>query len=73
MSKKTKRYSVPVRSHVSANYIVWATSKDAANKIVDKEMTASMLRQLKEADPHPAIKNIDGYIETIKFMIEILP
>lgn len=70
--KKTKTYSVPVHSHVTAHYIVQATSKDEANKIVEKEMEASMKRQLAGAPKHPHLKKLDGWTETYKSSIKIL-
>ncbi len=70
--KKVKTYSVPIRTHVSADYIINAYSKEDAHKKVAKEMEQSLKRKLKEAIPHPQIRNIDGYTETLKSQIEII-
>lgn len=56
---KKKIYSVPVTSTVNAEYLIEATSKDQANRLVAREMEVSMRRQLKGAQPNPQIKNKD--------------
>lgn len=71
--KQVKTYVVPVRSHVSADYVIQATSKEEANRIVSAEMEASLKKLLKDAKafPRPEIEGLDGYSETIKSMISI--
>lgn len=68
---KKKTYIVPVRSHVSGDYIVEATSKKEAYKIVSIEMEQSLKKQLLNAVPHPQIKNLSGYTEAMKSQVEI--
>lgn len=68
---KKKIYIVPIRSHVSGDYIIEATSKKEAHEIVSKEMEESLNRLLSQAKPHPQIKNLSGYTEAMKSLIEI--
>lgn len=68
---KIKKYIVPVRSHVSAEMIVHATSKNEAYSIASKDIEESLKKQLAAAVPRDDIKNLTGYTEAMKSSIEI--
>lgn len=69
--KVLKTYVVPVRSHVSSDYIIAANSKDEAYRLVAEKMKKSMKAQLDNMVPHPQLENTDGYTEVMKSMIKI--
>lgn len=67
---KRNKYVVEVRSHVSAEMLVFANSKEEAWKIADRDMAESLERMLKNAPPHPFLKNRTGYTEALKTSVK---
>lgn len=68
---KTKRYVVEVRSHVSAEMIVFANSKEQVLEIAQKDMDESLDKQIRNARPHEFIRNLNGYTEVLKSSIKM--
>lgn len=68
---KSKKYSIEVRSHVSATMIVFANSKQEAYKIADIDIRESLQRKLSYAIESKFIKDIDGYAEALKSTIKL--
>lgn len=69
---KRKKYLVPVRSHVSAEMVVFANSKLEAWEIAEKDMAESLRKQLSTAQPHTFIQSLDGYSEALRTGIKII-
>lgn len=71
MPKKIRTYIVPVRSTVTADYYIKATSKAEAHELVDHEMIESMQRQIEKAPKRPEIKNLSGDVMCYKSLVKI--
>lgn len=71
-SVKEKKYIVEVRSHVSAEMIVFANSKDEAWAIADRDMAESLKRQIQMAPKNPFVRNVDGYSEAMKSTVRLV-
>lgn len=70
ITKHRKKYSVPVESIVTANYLIDANSRDEAAIIVGNEMKVSMERQLRNHIPLACIQDIKGYTKINKSKIK---
>ena len=69
---KRKRYVVEVRSHVSAEMLVFANTKDEAHEIAYRDMKESLEKQIANAPHNPLIRSMHGYTEALKTSVRQL-
>lgn len=67
---KRNKYLVEVRSHVSAEMIVFANSKEEAWRIADRDMEESLKKMLANTPEHEFVRNRTGYTEAMKSSVK---
>lgn len=68
-----KKWSVPVESICKANMIVFANTRAEAIVLASRNMSESMERQIKQAEPNALIKNLVGGTKVVQEkVIEII-